>query len=166
LRNFIKCGDFLSASISAESPTAGRQLCLFVEFRRYASRSKENDRLLVEVSQFRVTGPTPRDHANSGSRKALCGSAGRQLGLACNGRVGKKARPAAGPERLYDVDCFLSHGANLHRGQSTRDPTPSADDRTALESRFFRRVADFTRMRARPSRRNSSPARRIGVSGR
>jgi hypothetical protein len=125
-----------------------------------------HDRLLVEVSQFRVTGPTPRDHANSGSRKALCGSAGRQLGLACNGRVGKKARPAAGPERLYDVDCFLSHGANLHRGQSTRDPTPSADDRTALEPRFFRRVADFTLMRARPPRRNSSPARRIGVSDR
>ncbi len=99
-------------------PTAGRQLCLLVEFRRYASSSKENDGLLIEVSQFRVTGARPRDHANSALCKALSGSAGRQLGLARNGRVRKKTCPAAGAERLHDVDCFLSQVADLHSGQS------------------------------------------------
>jgi hypothetical protein len=99
-------------------PTAGRQLCLLVEFRRYASSSKENDGLLVEVSQFRVTGARPRDHANSALCKALSGSAGRQLGLARNGWVRKKTCPAAGAERLHDVDCFPSQVADLHSGQS------------------------------------------------
>jgi hypothetical protein len=82
----MECGDFLPASISAEGrpPVAGRQLCLLVEFRRYASRSKENDGILVEISQFRVTGARPRDHANSAQCKALGGSAARQLGLAHN----------------------------------------------------------------------------------
>src|SRR5258708_1516855 len=35
------------------------------------------------------------------------GLAGRQLGLARNGWVRKKTCPAAGAERLHDVDCFL-----------------------------------------------------------
>jgi hypothetical protein len=74
--------------------TAGRQLCLLIEFRRYASSSRENDGLLVEVS--RVTGTRPRDHANSALCKALSGSAGRRLRLARDGWVRKKTCPAAG----------------------------------------------------------------------
>jgi hypothetical protein len=93
------------------------QLCLLVEFRRHASSSKENDGL-VEVSQFRVTGARPRDHANSALCKALSGSAGRQLGLARNGWVRKKTCPAAGAERLHDVDCFSSQVTELHSGRS------------------------------------------------
>jgi hypothetical protein len=99
-------------------PAAGRQLCLLVEFCQYASSSKENDGLLVEISQFRVTGARPRDHANSALCKALSGSAGRQLGLARNGWVRKKTCPAAGAERLHDVNCFTSQVADLHSGQS------------------------------------------------
>jgi hypothetical protein len=49
-----------------------------------------------------------RDHVNSALCKALSGSAGRQLGLARNEGVRKKTCPAAGAERLHDVDCFLS----------------------------------------------------------
>jgi hypothetical protein len=114
----MECGDFLPASYQCREPTAGRQLYLLVEFRRYASSSKENDGLLVEVSQFRVTGARPRDHANSALCKALSGSAGRQLGLARNGWVRKKTCPAAGAERLHDVDCFPSQVADLHSGKS------------------------------------------------
>jgi hypothetical protein len=115
----MECGDFLPASIRAEGrpPVAGRQLCLLVEFRRYASRSKENDGILVEISQFRVTGARPRDHANSALCKALSGSAGRQLGLARDGWGRKKPCPAAGAERLHNIDCFLSQVADLHSGQ-------------------------------------------------
>jgi hypothetical protein len=66
-RVFMECLDFLPASISAKSRPP-LDTVLLVEFRRYASSSKENDGLLVEVSQFRVTSTRPRDHANS----ALC----------------------------------------------------------------------------------------------
>jgi len=106
--------------------TARRQLCLLVEFRRYASSSKENDGLLVEVSQFRITGARPRDHANSALCKALSGSAGRQLGLARNGWVRKKTCPAAGAERLHDVDCFLSQVADLHSASQPRRNSSTA----------------------------------------
>ncbi len=95
----------------------GRQLRLLVEFRGYASSSEENDGLLVEIAQFRVSGARPRDHANSALCKALSGSAGRQLGLARKGWVRKKTCSAAGAERLHDVDCFLSQ-VTIHSGES------------------------------------------------
>jgi hypothetical protein len=62
-----------------------------------------------------------RDHAITPPLlcgKALGGSAGRQLGLARNGWVRKKPCPAAGAERLHNIDCFLSQVADLHSGES------------------------------------------------
>ena len=99
---------------------------LLVEFRRYAPSSKENDGLLVEVAQFCVTGARPLDHANSALCKALSGSAGRKLGLARNGWVRKKTCPAAGAERLHDVDCFLSQVADLHSASPPRRNSSTA----------------------------------------
>jgi hypothetical protein len=124
-RVFMECLDFLPASISAKSRPP-LDTVLLVEFRRYASSSKENHGLLVEVSQFRVTGARPRDHANSALCKALSGSAGRQLGLARNGWVRKKTCPAAGAERLHDVDCFLSQVADLHSAGRPRRNSSTA----------------------------------------
>jgi hypothetical protein len=127
--------------------TADRQLCLLVEFRRYASSSKENDGLLVEVSQFCVTGARPRDHANS----ALCKALGGPPARTCTQRMGPQEAVSRGRRgtiaqyRLFPEPSCGSPQWRVRRGGIHQRPDALAFRAVEIKSPIGERTGTWTR---------------------
>jgi hypothetical protein len=93
------------------------------------------DERRVERSERQIRQDYRAVSSNPQVIKALSGSAGRQLGLPRNGWVRKKTCPAAGAERLHDVDCFPGQSRGSPQWQVRHGGISSTARRVSVSGR-------------------------------